>query len=294
MNTKPLWRPCAVVALLGVTLVACSSSDGPDLSQVGTRATVTHIHGLGVDANETLFVATHNGLIERAASGWVYASADTNDYMGFSMHAADGAMYRSGHSLERPSLGVESSTDGATWTHLADVGDQPVDFHAMGVSFADSNVLWGWDYAQGTFRSTDGGRTWTRLELQGIDSQIYTFAGSPEPGVVYAGTMSGLYRSTDAGDTWSRIENAAFGWVAAIATDPTDPDHLLISSEQGIQVIGDGGTSWSPAAGGLPSDAQITSLAISPLDPDVAFAADSARIFKTTDNGRTWSQLPTT
>lgn len=276
------------------TLVACSSggSGGGNLDQVGTAAVISHIHGLAVDATGAPYVATHNGLIKAAADGsWVYASADTYDYMGFSLHPSDGIMYRSGHSAERPSLGVESSTDGAAWTHLSDVGDQAVDFHAMAVSFADSGTLWGWDYSQGTFRTSDGGETWTRLDPQGIENQIYAFAGSPQANLVFAGTATGLYRSTDAGDTWTAVPGASNGYVVAIAADPNDAQQLVISTPDGLRITHDGGATWASAEEGLPSDIEITSVAISPADSDIAYAADSSTIFRTTDDGGTWSAL---
>lgn len=288
-------RTLAVTVALGLALVACSSggSGGGDQSQVGKPATISHIHGLGVDASGTPFVATHYGLIKAAAGGgWIYASADTNDHMGFSLHAGDGMMYRSGHSQTKPSLGVESSTDGARWTHLSDVADPPVDFHAMAVSFADSKTLWGWDSGgRGTFRSTDAGKTWTRVEAKGIERQIYVLAGPAEPNVVLAGTASGLYRSTDGGASWQAVGGMGGGWVIGIATDPNDPKHMLVFTQRGMRSTTDGGATWTEAGGGLPSDVEIGSISISPADAKTAYAADSSRIYKTTDGGKTWTAL---
>lgn len=289
-------RRSALIAIaLALVIPACSSGEGSggDLALVGTPATISHIHGLGVDATGVPYVATHNGLIKQGDAGWVYASADTNDHMGFSMHAADGIMFRSGHSLERPSLGVDSSRDGASWTHVSDVGDQPVDFHAMTVSFADSDMLWGWDYAQGTFRSTDGGTTWTMLDPSDIENQIYSFAGPPAADRLYAGTVSGLHRSDDAGDTWTQVDTGGQGWVIAVAADPNDAGHLMIFTPQGMKASRDDGDTWTLASGGLPPDIEVTAIAISPLDGETAYAADSSRLFTTTDGGKTWTQLPT-
>ncbi|MGH2830844.1 MAG: F510_1955 family glycosylhydrolase, partial [Actinomycetota bacterium] len=139
MRSNRTARAFSAAAAVLLALAGCSS-DGPggaDRSRVGKPARISHIHGLGVDSAGTLHVATHFGLIKAAGDGgWVYASADTNDHMGFSLHPGGGVMYRSGHSSSRPSLGVETSTDGARWTHLSDVADPTVDFHAMAVSLA--------------------------------------------------------------------------------------------------------------------------------------------------------------
>ena len=287
----------AAAFLVGLAFAACSSGEtsSGDQSQVGTRATISHIHGLGFDSAGTPYVATHFGLIKAAADGsWVYASADKNDHMGFSFHPGDAIMYRSGHSASRPSLGVESSTDGAAWTHLSDVANPPVDFHAMAVSLADSKTLWGWDAGgRGTFRSTDGGKSWTRLEAKGVERQLYVLAGPAQRNVVLAGTMSGLYRSTDGGTTWQANQGLSGGWVIAVAADPKDPNHIIAFTQRGMKSSTDGGTTWTPALGGIPPGSEITSLAISPADPKIAYAADASKIYKTTDGGKTWTAVRT-
>lgn len=284
--------PAAAIAL-GFVLVSCSSGSpsGGGQSQVGRPATISHIHGLGVDAAGTLHVATHFGLIKAAADGsWVYASRDTNDHMGFSLHPGAGVMYRSGHAQSRPSLGVESSTDGAQWTHLDDVAAPPVDFHAMAVSFADAKTLWGWDSGgRGTFRSTDGGNNWTRLETRGLERQIYVLAGPSQANVVLAGTVSGLYRSSDGGRSWNRMLGDA--QVIAIAADPKEAEHQLAFTQEGMKATTDGGATWTVVGGGLPPNAELTSLAISPTDPNVAYAADASTIYQSADGGKTWSAM---
>lgn len=292
IGSKALGHPLGPLASVAVlAIVSCSSgSPQPDLDLVGSPATVSHIHGLAVDANGTLFAATHSGLLKQGSEGWLYASGDTSDHMGFSMHAADGVMYRSGHSFERPSLGVDSSTDGAAWTHLADVTDPPVDFHAMAVSYADSDTLWGWGYGVGLYRSSDGGTTWSSLEGEGIESQIYVLAGPNANDVVLAGTESGLHRSTDAGDTWTRLDDASTGWVTAIAADPSDPEHMMAFTPGGMRVTADGGRTWMLASQGLPAEG-IAQVAISPVDGRTAFAATTDRIFMTDDDGRTWTRV---
>lgn len=241
-----------------------------------------------------LYVATHFGLLRRAGDTLVYAGADRDDHMGFSLEPNRGVMYRSGHSQDRPSLGVEISTDGARWTHVSDVANPPVDFHAMAVSFADKNSLWGWDSGgRGLFHSTDGGGNWTRLEAQGIERQIYVLSGPATPRVVFAGTATGLYRSTDDGAVWRAVGGMSGGWAIGIASDPKDAKHMLVFTQRGMKSTTDGGATWTDAHGGLPSDAQITSLAISPTDAKTAYAADSSKLYKTTDGGTSWAPVPT-
>lgn len=283
----------ALVLLL--VLAACSSEKKPSgtgESLVGKPATISHVHGLGVDAAGTLYVATHFGLVKRAGNAWTYASADQSDHMGFSLHAGDAIMYRSGHSRARPSLGVESSSDGAEWKHLSDVTDPPVDFHAMTVSFADSKTLWGSDSGgRGTFRSTDGGKTWTVLKTTGLGKSIYVLSGPAEANTLLAGTASGLFRSADGGTTWKPVSGAGGGWVIGVAADPSDAKHVLASTQRGLKITKDGGKTWIDAGPGIPKDAEIANIAISPNDGKVAYAADSSVIYTTSDGGTSWTVL---
>ncbi|MFP5224292.1 MAG: hypothetical protein ACLGH3_01845 [Actinomycetota bacterium] len=262
-----------------------------DPRYIGTAAPLTHIHGLGVDGSSKLFVATHNGLLTPGdEGGWVYAGPDVHDHMGFSLHPADGIMYRSGHSMQRPSLGVESSTDsGRSWTLLADVTDPPVDFHVMAVSLGDSQALWGWSAAAGMFSSKDGGRTWATLSPTGIDGQIFAMAGSLEAEVVLAGTANGLYRSGDSGLTWVKLDGITQGPVLAVAADPSDPDRYLAATPEGVQTTSDGGGTWRLVTSGLPEG--VLALAISPTDGSVAYAADTMSVYRTADGGASWVKM---
>jgi photosystem II stability/assembly factor-like uncharacterized protein len=221
---------------------------------------------------------------------WNYVSADRNDHMGFTLDPKSGTMFRSGHPTTGGSLGVESSPDGDAWQKLSDVLEPPVDFHAMAVSQADGRTVYGWDsHSSKTLRSQDGGRTWQELSLDGADRAVFSFAAPPTVGVVLAGTPSGLFRSTDQGTSWKRISSIGDGYVVGVAADPNDANHFLASTERGIKITRDGGTTWTPSLGGIPPTVAVTSLAFSPADGEVAYAADARTIFKTVDGGKYWT-----
>ena len=289
--------PVAVaVVLTAVVLTACGGdgSSAPATPRVGEVAeTFHHIHGLGVDRSGTLYVATHAGLIRGVNdNNWTYVSADRNDHMGFTLDPRSGTMFRSGHPTTGGSLGVQSSPDGDRWSTLSDVLQPPVDFHAMTVSHSSPTTIYGRDARSGkTFRSVDGGRTWEELPMNGVDGAVYSFAAPPAAGVVLAGTPSGLFRSTDQGTSWKRISSIGDGYVVAVAADPSDAGHLVAFTERGMKITRDGGQTWTPSLGGIPPRAAATSLVISPLDGRVAYAADALTIFKTIDDGKTWTVI---
>jgi photosystem II stability/assembly factor-like uncharacterized protein len=283
------------VTVLALALTACGGGDagsspgGPRAGEAAT--TFHHIHGLGVDKSGGLYVATHAGLIRGTADkSWNYVSADRNDHMGFTLDPMSGTMFRSGHPVTGGSLGVESSPDGDAWQKLSDVLEPPVDFHAMTVSQADGKTVFGWDaQSSKTLRSLDGGRTWQELSMKGTGSSVFSFAAPPTVGVVLAGTPSGLFRSTDQGASWNRLSSIDDGYVVSVAADPNDANHVLASTERGVKITRDGGATWTPSLGGIPPRVAVTSLAISPVDGEVAYAADALTIFKTVDGGKHWT-----
>jgi photosystem II stability/assembly factor-like uncharacterized protein len=126
-------------------------------------AEVSHIHGIGFDAAEpgSLLLATHYGLFRASPDGTATAvSSDRNDYMGFTPDPANpDRLLASGHPAAGGNLGVIVSEDGgATWTQLAAGVDGPVDFHAMTISRADPETIYG---LYGDIQvSRDGGATW--------------------------------------------------------------------------------------------------------------------------------------
>ena len=285
------------ISMMAVLLASCAGGDvgtSPGAPKAGEVATTFHhIHGLGLDESGTLYVATHAGLIRGTGDKtWTYVSADRNDHMGFTLDPRSGTMFRSGHPVTGGSLGVESSPDGDGWRKLSNVLETPVDFHAMTVSQADGKTIYGWDSQSGkTLRSSDGGRTWQEISMDEPGDAVFSFAAPPTAGVVLAGTPTGLFRSNNLGTSWKRIASIGDGYVVAVATDPNDANHFLAFSERGMKITTDGGATFASSLEGIPPTVAIISLAISPADRDVAYAADARTIFKTVDGGKTWEVI---
>ncbi|MGH2770962.1 MAG: WD40/YVTN/BNR-like repeat-containing protein [Actinomycetota bacterium] len=285
--------PLAALALLALLATACADRGGQASGPGRSATTFVHIHGVAVDPSDPsiLWVATHRGLIRGSGDDtWSYASGDRNDYMGFTLDPTSGTVFRSGHPEAGGNLGVESSTDGRRWRRVATVLDPPVDFHAMTLSFADPKTMYGWDSGgRGLFRSTDGGSTWEGLSPEGLDPRVFSLAAPAQPSVVFTGTPSGLFRSDDAGATWRKVAGRG---LATVAADPKDPNHVLAFLKgEGMRVSRDGGHTWSLASKGIPSGELIGALAISPQDPNQAYAAGPTTIYKTVDGGSSWTVI---
>ena len=136
---------------------------------------------------------------------------------------------------------------------------------------------------------------------------------------VLAGTRKGafIFTSTERRKRW-KVSGPHFpGWeIYHLAASPADPDRLYASQSSGwfgqiIQRSDDGGKTWATAGNTFAYDGdpgthqwydgsphpwefkRVWHLEPSPDDPDTVYAGvEDAAIFKTTDGGHTWQELP--
>jgi photosystem II stability/assembly factor-like uncharacterized protein len=171
----------------------------------------------------------------------------------------------------------------------------------------------------GFLKSLDGGVTWILPESV-LATGFYRILVHPSnPDELVAGTNAGAFRSTDGGATWTNvIPHDTYGDVPDIVRDASDPRILYAttwcSTVRGCGVLPgrvlrstDGGATWTDRSNGLPTTGlggryERTSLAISASNPSVLYAGRAiqnlrtgavvSHIFKTTDAGATWTDLP--
>lgn len=164
---------------------------------------LSHIHGVAFlpEPWSGIALATHNGVYLVNKDGQAKLASAPDDFMGFSI-APDGRLFASGHPASGGNIGVISSTDGgATWSHISDGADGPVDFHAMSVSQVNPSLIYG--LYGGVQMSMDGGASW--VERGPAPEQTIDITAGSSEGQLFAGTTDGLMQSSDHGVTWSRI-----------------------------------------------------------------------------------------
>jgi photosystem II stability/assembly factor-like uncharacterized protein len=225
-----------------------------------------------------------------------------------------------------PERGVFRTEDGGkTWTRTlfvdedtgaVDLASDPADPSLVyAATWQDRNYPW-LSYFQpslgpgsGVFKSSDGGKTWTRIRGNGWPSQPLGRIGlaAAPGGLVYAvvdaqvesGNVShkpappspgGLFRSDDAGATWTRtsdedwLENDYFG---RITVDPGNRDRLYATG-QSIRMSADGGKTWTIVKGS-PGGDDYHFLWINPKHTDhMAVASDQGTVVSV-NGGETWS-----
>ncbi|KER10161.1 MAG: hypothetical protein HY22_06660 [[Candidatus Thermochlorobacteriaceae] bacterium GBChlB] len=168
---------------------------------------------------------------------------------------------------------------------------------ALDISDPTEQTILAGGVSGGMWRSTDGGRTWTRTtrldqlpsttciaQDTRVGKQNIWYVGTGEgignsagaKGSGYRG--DGIYKSTDGGRTWTLLASTStarpqsfdnlFDFVWNIVTDPTNAaeDEVYAAVANGIFRSTDGGASWTPTLGGalanpvsLATDVAITS-----------------------------------
>ena len=185
--------------------------------------------------------------------------------------------------------GIAKTVDGGVhWQQIFD--DQPVQsIGALAVAASDPNIVWAgtgeaWirshiSIGEGIYKSTDAGKTWTRMGLEKTGRIGRVIVDPANPQIVFACALGtaygpqperGVFRTADGGATWQRTlfvdENTG---CSEITMDPVNPRILVAGMWQveihtwgrdsggpgsGMFMSRDGGITWKKLAGrGLPA-----------------------------------------
>lgn len=201
-------------------------------------------------------------------------------------------------------LSIPTLASGAQWLAVA----SPTEVELRGLSVVSPRVVWASGMRGTVLRTIDGGQTWERDTVPGASSLDFRAIAATSREVAHALSIadsSRIYRTTDGGRTWSlqfvatrkgSFFDAIQFWDArhGIAmSDPVDGHFLIIATE-------DGGDTWHEMpASGMPLAlkgeggfaASGTCLVVSG-DSDawlVSGGAAVARLYHSTDRGRTWT-----
>jgi photosystem II stability/assembly factor-like uncharacterized protein len=152
----------------------------------------------------------------------------------------------------------------------------------------------------GLFGSHDGGRSWTRIGVQGDLPTIWSLAIDPrDPHTVFAGTRpSGVYRSRDGGATWKRLDldlasECSIGtpFVTRVLVDPDDSRTVWAGVEiDGVFRSADGGDTWTRTVSGL-ADPDVHDMAIAPGRPSRVLTSTNGELFWSDDRGERWTPI---
>jgi len=210
--------------------------------------------------------------------------------------------------------GVYKTTDGGkTWTNTKEIskytgfGELAMDPSNPEVLYAAAEQRERREYGflpagteGGIYKTTDGAKTWTRLEKglpTGEIGRIGMSVCRSRPSVVYAmihakGTQNGLYRSDDAGANWRNVneQNGTAWYYSQVICDPTDPDHVVTLNANSRESH-DGGKTWTPFAAGNGIHTDHHALWINEDNPEQMILGSDGGMYMTWDAGKSWDHV---
>ncbi len=215
-----------------------------------------------------------------------------------------------------PGGGIWKTSDaGRVWEPIFDK-ERVASIGALAVARSNSSILYAGTGEQtpgnGVYKSTDQGRTWTHAGLDQTRFVQAVIVDPRNPDILIVGANSigvyvfarpypkndlstprGIFKSTDGGKTWKQTLNKEdSAGVFDLEVDPDDPRVLYASLLVPAPEPGPAATQSSPltkqsSPAAKPSPAEKQSIpAPSPKPPE-----DTSVIYKSTDEGSTWTPL---
>jgi photosystem II stability/assembly factor-like uncharacterized protein len=347
-NCRFVFLPCCLLLLLATSSSVGAQQFNPNLYQemkwrmIGPFRGGRTVGATGVPGQPNVFyIGVNNGGVwktnDYGRTWWpIFDDQPTGSIGALAVAPSnpDIIYVGSGEGLQRPDLstgdGIYKSTDGGkTWQHLGLRDGQQIG--AIIVDPRDPNRVfaavlghpYGPNQERGVFRSTDGGRTWTKALYKDENTGAIALAFDPtNPQTIYAdlwsarqgpwengawqGPGSGLFKSTDGGTTWRQLMKGLPTFEQGLGRigfgiAPSDPNRIYANVDAprlgGIYVSDDAGESWQRVNSetrvwGRGSD--FAEVKVDPKNKDIVYSANTST-YRSTDAGKTffaWKGAP--
>ena len=160
---------------------------------------------------------------------------------------------------------------------------------SLAIDPVNPQTMYAGTIGNGAFTSTDGGRSWTAVNLGPTVHRVTCLAIDPvNPQTIYAGSGSGIFEGSG-GKSWNLVY-ATLG-VNSLAINPLNPK-IVYAGSAGVLRSNDGGAIWSPnnwsnSGGGV---YWVNSLAINPVNSQIVYAGSAGGgVSMSINGGQSWT-----
>jgi photosystem II stability/assembly factor-like uncharacterized protein len=217
--------------------------------------------------------------------------------------------------------GIYKSTDaGKSWKNMGlkdsrQIGGIVIDPRNSDVVYvACEGSVWGPGGDRGLYKTTDGGKTWKKIQTISENTGINNIIMDPRnPDVLYStseqrrrhvftkisgGPESAVWKSTNGGETWVKImKGMATGDIGGmgIAISPVNPDVLYIIAEAKVGQSGffrsqDRGATWQRMSDYSSQGQYFNIIYCDPKNVDKVYSLETISKY-TEDGGATWKNV---
>lgn len=166
----------------------------------------------------------------------------------------------------------------------------------------DRDTIWLSVEIDAIHRSTDGGRSWTRLNRGLVTDDVHGVAvmRQADRRVVVAAVNRGFHRSFDDGENFELVElPTPWQYTRAIAPKASHDGTLFVTNGDGppgswgrLFRSRDWGGSWEELRLPAATNSTLWTISVHPHDPQLVFVCSNlGQIFRSVDGGDTWVKL---
>lgn len=282
-----------------------SSNSGMDWSEVIHSGDLPLAYKLELNTNnsESLYLRLGDGVFKSLDGGQSFTQIGPPHISGFTLDLLDtlNIYFISVEPFYYPNgLFVKSTDEGQSWFPLNEDFPEKILFDSPTISlFNNQNLYVTSDL--GTYKSTDGGNSWTEVFLGGERVISYNINNNDPERIVTASdhTAYGVKTTTNGGNTWfTPVTDTSLlphdpnpNFYHTLVFDPVNPYKGFLTSDQALFQTFDGGLTWTINNF---SNLWAYSIAISPSNLDVILVCTineplgSSYLYRSIDGGNSW------
>ena len=313
MRQYSRWLLTLIGISISVLLFSACSGGGATATSTPTPVAVNgfgiaenHVHSLISLPNNVLLLATHYGTFRSSDGGttWQQTSGGANQLMqgvmDYSLSVSPSNPQRI-YVLTQPSvtaphsgvLGLYTSADqGHTWSLMAKTSNftaSPTGIYFAAAGNDSPNEVYIYILSPGSNglkASNDTGLHFSNTGTLPFGIILGMFAVPNEPGQLLVYGSDGVARSTDSGKHWQILSSIQGGIYSVTSAGPDSP--IYAGGDNGVYVSNDEGKTFSS----VNPQATYGFLTVAPSQPQTLYGKTGTAVYRSTDGGKTWTQLP--